>query len=75
VNWVDKSLESIKIAFTWKKPAIISTHRVNYVSGLSNSNRENSLDQLNNLLSEIIKRYPEVIFLSSPQLIDYYNGK
>jgi hypothetical protein len=75
VNWVDKSLESVKIAFAWKKPAILSTHRVNYVSGLSISNRENSLDQLNNLLLEILRRYPEVIFLSSPQLIDYYNGK
>jgi hypothetical protein len=67
-DWVDSCLNEIESAFRWNKPAIISTHRVNYIGSLNRVNRENSLKQLEKLLSGIKNRWPNVEFLSSDQL-------
>jgi len=67
-DWVDSCLNDIKTAFWWHKPAIISTHRVNYIGALRPTNRDNSLRQLDALLKEIVKRWPEVEFLTTAQL-------
>ncbi|MGY6522264.1 MAG: hypothetical protein ACXIUD_11065 [Mongoliitalea sp.] len=74
VNWVDKALESIAIAFFWNKPAIISSHRINYVSGLSRENRDHSLEQLYQLLGMIVKKWPDVLFIHSADLNEIYSG-
>lgn len=75
VNWVDKAMESIEIAFLWGKPAVIASHRINYVAGLSKENRNNSLHQLDELLSKVIKKYPDIKFLNSEELSkNYFNG-
>jgi hypothetical protein len=34
IDWIDSCLNDIKIAFRWNKPAIISSHRVNYILSL-----------------------------------------
>lgn len=73
INWVDKAMESIEIAFFWDKPAVIGTHRVNYVGGLSKDNRNNSLSQLDELLYKVIKKWPEIQFLNSEELGKTYN--
>jgi|GEM_PF-6936549 len=44
--WVNSCLKSIKIAFSWKKPAIISSHRVNYMSILNEENISQGLRQI-----------------------------
>ena len=76
VNWVDSCLNQIQMAFKWHKPAIISTHRVNYTGGLNKENRENGLSQLKDLIKGIIKNWPEVEFLSSDKLGDtIHEGK
>jgi hypothetical protein len=67
-DWVDSCLNDIKIAFKWHKPSIISTHRVNYIGSLNPSNRDNGLRQLSKLLQEIIRNWPDVKFLTTPQL-------
>ncbi|MCF8427104.1 MAG: hypothetical protein K9H61_02925 [Bacteroidia bacterium] len=72
-NWVEKALESISIAFFWGKPAIIGSHRINYVSGLSLENRENSLSQLDELLKRVIIKWPDIKFINSKQLFDMYS--
>ena len=66
-EWV-KSLKEIETAFFWKKPAIISSHRLNYIGFINKKNRENGLKQLNLLLKNIIKKWPDVEFMSSRQL-------
>jgi hypothetical protein len=71
LDWVEKALESIDIAFFWGKPAIISTHRINYVAGLSTANRENSLRQLNELISKVMKKWPNIKFVNSSQILDH----
>jgi hypothetical protein len=67
-DWIDSCLNDIKNAFHWNKPAIISTHRVNYVGALNQSNRDKGLEQLKILLKEISKNWPDVDYLTTPEL-------
>jgi hypothetical protein len=65
---VDDCLNSINNAFMFSKPAIISTHRVNYIGGLSRSNAEYGNKLLKELISRILHKWPDVEFLTSVQL-------
>jgi hypothetical protein len=72
INWVDKAMESIAIAFFWGKPAVVGSHRINYVAGLSQENRDNTLSQLNDLLKKVVNKWPDIEFLNSEQLLELY---
>lgn len=72
INWVNKAMESIAIAFFWGKPAIIGSHRINYVSGLSQENRDRTLSQLDELLKKVLKKWPDIEFVNSEQLLELY---
>lgn len=65
---VDKCLKDINIAFRMKKPAIICSHRLNYVGFIDPDNRDKNLTLLNKLLKNIIKKWPEVEFMNSVEL-------
>ena len=67
-DWVDQCLSEIDIAFRWNKPAVINSHRVNYIGSIHEKNRTNSLRALRELLQRIVQTWPEVEFLSSEQL-------
>lgn len=67
-DWVSSCLEEIEIAFRWKKPAVISSHRVNYIGVLNENNRKQSLEKLEQLLSGILLKWPDVKFMSSSEL-------
>lgn len=67
-DWVISCMNDIEIAFNWNKPAVISSHRVNYIGGLKEENRKNGLQQLKKLLDEIVKRWPDVNFMFSHEL-------
>ena len=67
-NWVDSCLNDISIAFRLKKPAVISSHRVNYIGALDPKNRKCGLRQLSVLLKCILKQWPEVEFMTSDEL-------
>jgi len=69
-DWVDSCLNDINIAFNMHKPAVISTHRVNFIGVLEESNRSRGLKQLDQLLSSVTKKWPEAEFISSAQLGD-----
>jgi hypothetical protein len=69
-DWVNTCLCDIETAFRWNKPAIISSHRVNYIGGLNSKNRDKGLFELNRLLKQIFKVWPEVIFMTSAELGD-----
>ena len=66
---VKNCLLQIENAFFWKKPAIISSHRVNYIGRINKKNRQSNLIMLKELLSQIIRKWPEVEFLSSDELV------
>lgn len=67
---ITDALARITIAFKWKKPAIISTHRLNYIGRHIPENRDQNLKLLEELLREIMRRYPDVVFMSSDELGD-----
>ena len=49
-------------------PAIIGTHRANYIGSLRPVNRTESLAGLDRLLGNLLKQFPDVCFLSSDAL-------
>jgi hypothetical protein len=67
-DWVTPALTDIENAFKSKKPAVISSHRVNYVGTLNLENRNKNLVELKRLLDEIISKYPKVEFMTSSEL-------
>lgn len=67
-NHVESCLQDIENAFLWKKPAIITTHRLNYIGALCPKNSSTNLKKLDRLLGEIKKRWPEAEFLTSDKL-------
>jgi hypothetical protein len=65
---VKTCLQEIETAFRWRKPAIISSHRVNYIGAHDVKNRQNGLTKLEELLSMLIKRWPDVEFFTTEKL-------
>lgn len=67
-DWVKECLGKIGFAFSRNIPAIISTHRVNFIGTLVPENRERNLLLLDMLLKSILTRWPEVEFMSTDEL-------
>jgi hypothetical protein len=65
---VGDALKDIKIAFTCRKPAVISMHRLNFIGAIDESNRNINLNLLKNLLTEVVRLYPTIEFMSSDEL-------
>jgi hypothetical protein len=72
-DWIESCLCDIKTAFRWNKPAVISSHRVNYIGALNKSNRESGLKQLSLLFKRIMKNWPEAEFITSAELGEMIN--
>lgn len=64
----EQTMKDIETAFFWHKPAIISTHRVNYIGNINEQNRKKGIKQLDDLLNNILKKWPDVEFMTSTQL-------
>ena len=69
-NWVDYSFKQIEAAFRWNKPAIISSHRLNFCGHIDPKNREIGVASLKILLKKIVEKWPDVEFMSSAELGD-----
>lgn len=67
-DWVDSCLSDISSAFRWHKPALISSHRVNYIGALHKENRDHGLKQLSTLIKQILNKWPDTEFISSGEL-------
>jgi len=65
---VGNCMKGIKTAFQWKKPANISTHRLNYIGFIDPDNRKRGLTQLEQLLHKILREWPEAEFITSDEL-------
>lgn len=74
IDWVDRCLSEIKIAFRWGKPANIDSHRVNFIGSIYPENRDYTLKELKRLLQEIVKRWPDVEFVNAGQIYNAING-
>ena len=64
----ERCLLQVDNAFQNRVPAIISSHRLNYMGGIDPANRERNLVALEQLLKEILEKYPDVVFMSSDAL-------
>ena len=73
-EWINLCIKEIEIAFRWNKPAIISSHRVNFVGHLDPKNRDIGLKSLDTLLNKITKKWPNVEFLTTVELGDLINN-
>ncbi|OYU81518.1 MAG: hypothetical protein CFE23_03365 [Flavobacterium sp. BFFFF1] len=67
---VEVCLSQIEAAFRWRKPAIISSHRINYVGFMDEKNSIANLKMLDELLSKVLKKWPDAEFMTSDQLGD-----
>ena len=71
VDIVDRALAQIAIAFAFRRPAVINTHRVNYIGSINPENADLGLSALQRLLESITRRWPDVKFISTDQLSDH----
>ena len=65
---VAKTFDDIRRAINNHQPAIVCSHRVNYVGGICTQNREFSLECLRQLLTLVLEQYPSIGFLTSDEL-------
>lgn len=68
IDWVSYALKQIEIAFRLKKPAIISSHRVNFCGHIDPKNRQKGINALKMLLKKIVSKWPEVEFTSMDKI-------
>ncbi|OQX78460.1 MAG: hypothetical protein B6D61_05415 [Bacteroidetes bacterium 4484_249] len=67
-NQIDMVLKRTEIAFKMRKPAVIGSHRLNYIGVHDETNRKETLDQLRAILNTIIKKWPDAEFMSAVSL-------
>lgn len=75
IDWVAHTMKQIETAFRWQKPAIISSHRVNFCGHINPINREKGLESLRRLLHEIVKKWPDVEFMAADEMAQVLNRK
>ena len=71
---VSLALSQIKAAFKLNKPAIISSHRVNFSGLIDQNSRRQNLIALSKLLMKIKELYPDVEFVSALELGEIITG-
>jgi hypothetical protein len=67
-NWINSAVDQISAAFKWGKPAVISSHRVNFAGHIDPKNRKIGIEALRLLLKAINNRWPETEFITVNQL-------
>lgn len=70
-DWVNSCLAQVQSAFMFSKPAVICSHRINYIGFINEKNRQRGLKDLDVLLKSILKKWPDVTFISTDQLSNY----
>jgi hypothetical protein len=71
-DWVDSCLGEIQAAFMWNKPAVICSHRINYIGFIDEKNRERGLRDLQAVIKAVLKKWPDVQFIATNQLADIF---
>ena len=72
-DWVNSCLAQISSAFHWNKPAVICAHRINFIGYIDPKNRDKGLRDLDTLLKTIVRKWPDVQFISTDQLDTFFN--
>lgn len=74
-NTVGAALRQVEAAFRWNKPAIISSHRVNFCGHIDPANRDKGIGDLKLLLKKIVERWPDVEFMAANEVGNIITGK
>lgn len=74
-DWVSETLAGIQRAFDNRQPAIIGSHRLNYIGALDEDNRTRNLGMLKNILAQVVKRWPEVEFIGSNHMPELFENE
>lgn len=67
-DWVNRCMKEIEIAFRWGKPAVINSHRVNFIGSIFPENREKTLEKLKSLITAVQRKWPDVEFVNTERL-------
>lgn len=67
-DWVGTAVRQVGQAFLFRRPAVVATHRINYVGGMDRDHRDRNLRLLDEFLTRVHKTWPDVQFISSDQL-------
>ena len=67
-DWYGDCMKRIEIAFKHGKAANICAHRLNFIGSIDSKNTDKNLPEFKRLLQEIVKRWPDVEFVTSDQL-------
>uniref|UniRef100_A0A832DL96 Uncharacterized protein n=1 Tax=Ignavibacterium album TaxID=591197 RepID=A0A832DL96_9BACT len=67
-DWLKECMQKISTSFLFRKPAIITTHRLNFIGTVFKENREKNLFLFDKLLKQITEEFPDVEFLNSVEL-------
>jgi hypothetical protein len=70
--WVKDVINRAEAVFFWNRPLVISTHRINYVSGLDICNRDKGIALLKSLIHALLERWPDIEFITSAELVSIY---
>ena len=67
-DYFSDCMKRIEIAFKHHKAANICAHRLNFIGSIDSKNTDRTLPEFKRLLQEIVKRWPDVEFVTSDQL-------
>jgi hypothetical protein len=67
-DWVARCLKEVARALRVGQPAVICSHRINYMGSIRPENRREGLARLAALLRAIVARWPDVRFLGTDEL-------
>lgn len=70
-----RCMREISKQFKMHHPAVVSCHRQNFIGALDAKNRDENLKKFQSLISNIVRQYPDVEFLSSDQLGEHLKNK
>jgi hypothetical protein len=74
IDWVSFTLKQIEAAFFWGKPAVVSSHRVNFCGHIDPDNRSKGLTALKALLDKVVIKWPELEFVSVDEVVHVMNS-
>lgn len=69
-NWEDKTLSGIENAFNNNQPAVLGSHRINFIGSLEQANRTENNRTLRIILTRALKKWPDMEFMSSSELLE-----
>ena len=74
-DWFTTTLRGIERAFLNRQPAIIGSHRINFIGSLDEGNRLRNLQMLRKVLAQASRKWFDVEFMSSDKLSDLISSE